>query len=201
MEEVVTTSNIQEPNTQTSNISNTEKGSTSVSSIWGDGIDIEEIPDNPFHVEPGTYQAVCTEATIKVSEDKTKTGLSIVWTIDEPDQAADGAKVREYFAIYPGRDYSTLEAGQKKGLSFFMLRLRRGFDLSTEQIKKLEPEDLIGAKSFITTENRDSTKEDENGNKTTMTFPNVKSAVCPRILAEENGTGGSNSASGLGLDL
>lgn len=164
-----------------------QKGTTPVSSIWGD-IDVEEIAEDPFYVAPGTYAAVCTEAKIQAKDGKT--GLVIVWIIDEPDSSAHNSQVREYFRLFPGRQFKDLDAKEQKSLSFFMLRLRRGFDLTKEEIKALEPDNLIGAKAFITTVNTDST--DDNGK--TTTYVNVRDALCERIMKEERGDIGTDNS-------
>lgn len=163
-------------------------------SIFGD-FDITEINDDPFWIETGTYQSVCTTAKYQVAQDDpSKRALILIWTIDEPESQFNGKTVREYFQLPPklGPDgeklkLKDLDAKQLTGLSHIKKRMRRAFDLSETEAQTVKPASLVGKIAYVTIVNRDG--EGENKGKK---FRNVTEAVCERLLNEERG--------GVGVD-
>lgn len=150
-------------------------------SLFGN-MDISNISDNPFEVAANTYWSNCTESYVKEHEKdgETVTNLIIKWMIDEPDNEYHGNTLTEFYKVFPGKDWNELDAAEKKSLKFLKRRLRRGFDLSEEEIAALKPSTLVGNGAFVTVVNNDGT-----GAHAGKVFTNVRDAVCQRIWVEE----------------
>lgn len=152
-------------------------------SLFGD-MDIANISDDPFEVAPNTYWCICTESFIKESEKdgETVTNLVIKWQIDEPDNEYHGNTLTEWYKLFPGRKFEDLDPNEKKAMKFLKRRLRRGFDLSEEEMNKLRPSQLIGEGAFVTVVVTEGKGANEG-----KTFTNVRDALCTRLYEEENG--------------
>lgn len=159
-------------------------------SIFGD-MDTTEIGDDPFFTAAGTYKAVCSDASIQTKEEK-GTSLVIDWTIDEPDSDFNGNNVREYFALFPGQAYASLDANEKKRLMFLKKRLRDGFDLSEEEMAAVNPSDLIGSEAYLTL-----VVNEGKGDKIGQKFTNVRNALSQRRYVEVNESSAASSSLGI----
>lgn len=163
-----------------------------MSGIFGGlDIDVADIADDPFFIAPGTYWAVCSDA--KISEKEGKKSFVIIWTITEPDSEYNSSTVTEYFGMAEGV-WKELDAKQQKAWKFLKKRLREAFDLSEEDMKTVNPEDLVGMGAFITIKNNPGKEEGQS-------FANVNLALCQRIYEEKNGEqgAGDNSTSQFGM--
>lgn len=167
-----------------------KEGYNLMTSIFG-GMDIEGINDDPFFIAPNTYWAVCTEA--KIQEKDGNQALIIVWQIDEPDSEYNGNTVREFYRLFPGRQFDELDAKEKKSVKFLLRRLRQGFDCSEEERANITPSELVGRSAYITTTVTDGTDANEG-----KQFTNVGKALCKRLFEEERG-GVDNSTGSFGL--
>lgn len=166
-------------------------------SLFGD-MDIANISDDPFEVAPNTYWCICTESYVKEStkDGDTVVNLIIKWQIDEPDNEYHGNTLTEFYKLFPGQRYEDLDANEKKAMKFLKRRLRRGFDLSEEEMNKLRPSSLIGEGAFVTV-----VVTDGKGQHTGKTFTNVRDALCKRLYEEENGEQSSGAALSKSLGI
>jgi len=164
-------------------------------SLFGD-MDVSNISDDPWEVAPNTYWSTCTEALVKEStkDGETKTQLIIKWMIDEPESEYHGNTLTEWYSLFPGRAWETLDANEKKALKFLKRRLRRGFDLSEEEINRLRPSQLVGGEAFVTVVVRDGT-----GANAGKQFTNVQDAVSKRLWEEEKGEQAVSDAGSFGI--
>lgn len=89
--------------------------------LFGD-LDANEVPNDPFFVEQGTYHAVLSEASRVTSNDGTKEGISFKWVIDDDSDYA-GKSVSEWLTIYPDIDASEITAEVKTNMSRTKQRL------------------------------------------------------------------------------
>lgn len=164
-----------------------------MTSIFGD-LDLSSVPDDPWFTAAGTYWAFCTDALMK-ENDSGQLQLIFSWTIDEPDNDYHGNTLKEYYSLFPGKKWEDYTPDEKKVTKFLKRRLRRGFDLSEEQINTVSPSDLQGNGAFITVKANEG-KGDNAGRK----FSNVQDAVCKRVFDEEReqlSESASNSSFGL----
>lgn len=166
-----------------------------VFSLFGD-MDVSNISDDPWEVAPNTYWCTCTESLIKTStkDGVEKTQLLIKWMVDEPESDYHGSSITEWYNLFPGRNWDDLDANEKKALKFLKRRLRRGFDLSEEEIARLRPSQLIGGEAFVTVVVRDGT-----GANAGKSFTNVNDAVCKRLWEEENEGKAASDSSTFGI--
>lgn len=63
--------------------------------LFGD-VDASEIPDDPFHVDPGTYLCTVSQAVIRETRDQTKKGVAINYEINEEDSEFNGMRIQEW---------------------------------------------------------------------------------------------------------
>lgn len=169
-------------------------------SIFGN-LDTTQIDDNPFYTKPDTYWAICTEAVEKKNEDGQVQAV-ITWTIDEPDNEYHHNNIQEYYGLWPEKSWDGSDpnkepytAEEKKATKFFLRRLRRGFDLSEEELQKVNYSELVGKGAYITLR---ETKGKEGTKNAGKTFVNVYDAVSKRLYDEEKGEANSVSSS-MGL--
>lgn len=157
-------------------------------SIFGE-LDVSEFSGDPFKIDDGTYNLVCTSA--KVSEKEGKYSLIIDWTIDEPSSQFDKNNIRQFLTLFPTKKKEDLDGEQIKSFNFTLLSLRRGFDLSEAQLATLQTEDLVGKNCWGEVVNNPG-----NG----RTYANLRKLTNPR-LAEEEGLNPSaaDASSALGL--
>lgn len=163
-------------------------------SIFGN-LDTTQVNDDPFFVKPDTYFAVCTDAEVKVNEERNTTQLVITWNINEPDNEFHGKKQIEYFSLFPERQgvWENYTPDEKTATKWLKRRLRRGFDLSESEMDSVSPSDLQGREAFITL--KATAGKDKNAGRT---FINIADAVSKRLYEEENDSSNKLSDS-LGL--
>lgn len=154
-------------------------------SIWGD-MDVDDIPDDPFHIPANTYRCICTEAYTKIKDDQE--ALIIKWTIQEPDSDYHEDSLTEFFPLFK-KPIDELTGKERKRTAFMAKRLREAFDLTKEELKEWKPSNGIGMYAYLTVVNN-SDKNDE-----TKTYNNVSNALCQRLYDEKTEQGASQDIS------
>lgn len=167
-------------------------------SLFGD-MDVANISDDPFEVAPNTYWCICTESFVKVKEGddgEDITNLVVKWQIDDPESEYHHNTLTEWYRLFPGKKLEDLDPEEKKKMKFLKRRLRRGFDLSEEEMQKLRPSQLIGEGAFVTVVVKEGT-----GANAGKSFTNVQDAMSKRLYEEENGpdSAGANLAASYGI--
>jgi hypothetical protein len=77
--------------------------------IFG-SLDIDTIPDNPYWVEAGEYQAIISNAFFEHNEKRNQDQLVIAYTIMDQDSKYFNFEVRDWFDYYPDIDEDGLSA-------------------------------------------------------------------------------------------
>lgn len=154
-------------------------------SIWGDA-DSDELPDNPFHVDQNWYWALCTEL-YELDKDGVTT-LNIKWKIEESDSAFDGLPVNEKHTLFKV-PVDQMSPKERQRMSFTKKRLREAFDLTPDELKKFVPKDGLGKYAFIHVINT------PDKNDSSVTYNNVRSALCRRLYDEQIRQGESEDSS------
>lgn len=109
--------------------------------LFGD-LDANEVPNDPFFVEQGTYHAVLSEASQVVkSNDETKKGISFKWVIDDESDYA-GKSVSDWLAIFPDIDASEITADVRTAMSRTKQRLFQ-MGLDEDQMSTLLDDDNL----------------------------------------------------------
>lgn len=149
-------------------------------SIWGDA-DADEVPDDPFRVEPNWYKAVAAECFAKeLDASQSLWELTIKWKIKDPGGRFDGLPVKDNSRFYT-RPAEELDGEQLQRNSFMKLRLRNAFDLTPQEIKDFVPKQGLGKIAYIeVTNNPDKNNAD-------IIYNNVRSALCERLYNERFG--------------
>lgn len=121
-------------------------------SIFGD-LDIESAADDPFGVDPGTYNAVVSDVEVKDSKDGSKKGLWLTYSITEctENPAMEGRKVSEWKTIPQPEDPKNPSAEDSRAMSFLKLRLA-SLGIPPTHMNTVQFEDLIGIDVVITVE-------------------------------------------------
>lgn len=116
-------------------------------SLFGE-LDVASAADDPFKVPPNVYNAVVTDVSVGPTKDGSKTGMTLVYTIQSDDEH-NGKNVREWKQIPTPADPKNLSADDKRAMSFLKSRL---LDLGVPEsrINQVAPDDLIGKEVTIT---------------------------------------------------
>ena len=118
-------------------------------SLFGD-LDVQAAADDPFAVKEGTYEAVVAKAEAKTSNDGSKTGFAINYTItgaDDPEMI--GRSLSEWKNIPKAEDESP-EA--KRDASFLKQRLL-SLGVPEAKVNVVTSEDLIGTEVVVVAKN------------------------------------------------
>jgi hypothetical protein len=146
-------------------------------------VDADDIPEDPFYISPGTYNAIVTDATFVVRKDGTGHGLSIKYQIDDPDSEYDGNTVQEWKNIYPELAPEDMTPEIKRHLSFVKQRLGQLGVPSGEMNAILDNLDsLVGIKCVINV--TETTAQDGS-----RTYTNVRNVYVPEdetVVTPEN---------------
>ncbi len=163
-----------------------------MTSALGD-LDMDDVADDPWAIEPNTYRCVVTESS---TQDKKDENDQIVrtwkWTshIDEPDDARHhGKPIREMYTFFPMIPVKDQEAQDQQNLSRLKKRLREAFDFTKEELGKVTDDDLIGRTVYVTTVQNASKKEGDD-----RVFTNVRSAISERLFQERGGESSAASS-------
>lgn len=142
-------------------------------SIFGDVDGFDDLPDDPFDIPENTYLCYCSKAFYEQKDDKVK--LILQWTIDD-DGPYSGMGLRDYFSIYRGQ----LEGKQLQAMAHLKRRLKRGLDLTDEEIRKVKPSELENRRAYVKVVKRPD-KDDQ-----TKIYTNVGDVISLRLFKEEN---------------
>lgn len=158
--------------------------------------DLEDIPDDPWFVGSGTYLASVTKAERHTKKDGSGYALIISYTIDEPASDYHGQTKSDWFNLHlvDGRDYSDLDADEKKDVIRMKARLKRAFDKTEEEAKRVRPSELVGEKVYMKVVERQG--KNEHAGKT---FSNIDDVVSVRLWEEENKGRADSSVEESGL--
>lgn len=148
--------------------------------IWGDA-DVDDIPDNPFHIAENTYTAIITES-YELNKDGNRT-LIFKWTIQEPESEFNNMPVTEKYTLPVEGEPITGEIKQR--LSFLKKRMREAFDLTPEEIKGFVPKMAMGKRAYIDIINSPDKKDPK------IIYNNVRNAISPRLFMENQANGQS----------
>jgi hypothetical protein len=149
-------------------------------SIWGEA-DANEIPDDPFHIEPNWYPAVAVECYEKeVDAAEGSAILMIKWKIQQPGSQFDGLPVPDRNNFFK-RPNDQLSGDQIQRNSFTKKKIREAFDLTPDQVQSFSPKNGLGKKAMIeVTNNPDRNNPD-------IVYNNVRSAISQRLYEERYG--------------
>lgn len=145
--------------------------------IFG-GLDIEDIPDNPFWVEKGEYSAFISKAYFHVNEKKDgQNQLVICYTISDSDSKYYNKEVRDWFDVYPDltkEDYDSMTGPEQakidRALSAVKRRLcgqpdqgRPGLGVNHLELDEdWDPKTLINKKVIVAVQNYGENNEGMN---------------------------------------
>lgn len=133
-------------------------------SIFGD-LDIASASDDPFKVPPNVYNAVVSEVKVGETKDKSKTGMTLIYTISDPGGEHDKKQVREWKHIPTPADPKNLSGEDKRAMSFLKARLL-DLGIPEERVNSVTPEDLIGKE--VTIDVREGKNDFTNVNSVTL---------------------------------
>lgn len=121
--------------------------------LFGD-VDATDIPDDPFHIDDGTYFAVLTEIKQVSNEEKGTNGLSFNWTIQDEDSEFDGNRAQDWKNIYPNLTAEDVTPEIKADLARLKQRLTQ-IGVPEEDLNEFldNKEDYIGTEAYITIKN------------------------------------------------
>lgn len=109
--------------------------------LFGD-LDIASAEDDPWSVPSNTYEATVYTVEVKETQDKSKTGLNIVYKISSGEH--EGKTVREWKEIPKGS--TTPE--EKKAASFLKMRLA-SLGVPESRMNSIDVNDLQGLDVII----------------------------------------------------
>lgn len=135
--------------------------------LFGD-IDVDEVPDDPFHVDDGTYLAVLTEAKkiTAQSEDKNH-GVALKFVIQEEDSEFDGSQLNLWRNHYPDLTQEDLTKEIKQDLARLKLTMTQ-IGVSNEEMNRADffeevLPNYVGTEAYITVKN--TTAQDDPSKK------------------------------------
>ena len=127
--------------------------------LFGD-IDVNEIPEDPFHVDDGTYLSVLTEVKAVQRNSDGQHGLAFKFSITEEDSEFEGNTLNAWKNFYPDLTEDDFTPEVKKDLS----RLK-GFLLSLgvpeEDLNEFaeNTDQYIGTEYYVTVKNTVDSKD------------------------------------------
>lgn len=127
--------------------------------LFGD-VDASEIPEDPFHVDDGTYLSVLTEVKFVTRSGDGGHGIAMKWTITEDDSEFEGNTLNDWKTYYPELTESDLTSDIKKDLSRLKARLL-SIGVPEEDLNAFEEnaQDYIGTEAYVTVKNTADTKD------------------------------------------
>lgn len=139
--------------------------------LFGDE-DAANIPDDPFYVAPNTYKAVVTEAVDRELKDGSGNGVSLVYTIEEPESEYDGMRVSEFKKRYE-KPRDELTAQQRQDNSRLKQRLLQLGVPESEMNNEVKDilDGLVGIEVFVDVvegSNKEGTKTYTNVSKVSL---------------------------------
>lgn len=131
--------------------------------LFGD-IDAADIPEDPFHVDDGTYLATLTEVKAVTRNSDGQHGLAFKWTITEEDSEFEGNTLNDWKNFYPDLTEEDLTPDIKKDLSRLKQRLAQ-IGVPEEEMNSFTEnfEDYVGTEAYVTVKN--TTNQDDPSRK------------------------------------
>jgi hypothetical protein len=128
-------------------------------SLFGD-IDAHEIPEDPFHVDDGTYLSTLTEVKAVKRNSDGQNGLAFKWTITEEDSEFEGNTLQDWKNFYPDLTEEDITPEIKKDLSRLKQRLSQIGVPEEEMGSFLENlDEYVGTEAYVTVKNTVDTKD------------------------------------------
>ncbi len=128
-------------------------------------VDVNEVPDDPFWVDNGTYLAVLTEVKVVDNEEKDVHGLAFKWIITEDDSEFDGNQVQDWKNIYPNLNEEDVTKEIKADLSRLKNRLTQigvtEEEMASDELDYLQ--EYVSTEAYITVKN--TTNQDDPSKK------------------------------------
>lgn len=123
-------------------------------------IDANEIPEDPFHVDDGTYLSVLTEVKVVQRSSDGQNGLAFKWTITEEDSEFEGNTLNDWKNFYPELTEEDLTPDIKKDLSRLKQRLTQ-IGVPEEDMDSFNENfsDYIGTEAYVTVRNTTDTRD------------------------------------------
>lgn len=109
-------------------------------------VDWDEGSDNPFGLDPGTYEVTISETEVTRSE-KGNLGLWVQFSTDAEREDAGVSKSIKKWVSLPEK---TQDVQTRKRNTSFLRLLMRNLEIPEERWEKLDPADLIGLDCVIT---------------------------------------------------
>lgn len=126
--------------------------------IFGDDVDIDDIPDNPNHLPAGTYLCKIVDATLKLTRSKDKVGLTIKYQISEGEYSANWPFTEWLWVPRSKPEDRTPEETR----AFSRLKGHyKAYGFGADEMKKVSAKDLLGRMVLVTTKNRNENSSDE----------------------------------------
>jgi hypothetical protein len=123
-------------------------------------VDASEIPEDPFHVDNGTYLSTLTEIKAVTRTSDGQHGLAFKWTVTEEDSEFEGNTLNDWKNYYPDLTEADLTPEIKKDLSRLKQRLTQLGVPEAEMDSFVEDsEDYIGREAYVTVKNTTDTKD------------------------------------------
>lgn len=123
-------------------------------------IDAHDIPEDPFHVDDGTYLCVLTEVKAVERNSDGQHGLTFKWTITEEDSEFEGNTLNDWKNYYPDLEEEEVTPDIKKDLSRLKQRLTQ-MGVPEEEMDKFNEtfSDYVGTEAYVTVRNTTDTKD------------------------------------------
>lgn len=123
--------------------------------LFGD-VDVSDVPEDPFHVDDGTYLSVLSEIATKQPKDEAKNpGLAMKWTIIEDDSEFVGQNLNDWKVTYPNLTQDDLTPDIKKDLARLKQRLSQ-IGVTEEDMDNWDNEvaqSYVGTEAYVTVKN------------------------------------------------
>lgn len=132
--------------------------------LFGD-VDVNEVPDDPFFVDNGTYLATLTEIKTVAKNSGDGHGLAMKWVITDEDSEYNGSNVQDWKNVYPDLTADDVTPEIKADLSRLKQRLTQ-FGVTEEDMDNWDEEvaaGYVGTEAYITVKN--TTNQDDPSKK------------------------------------
>lgn len=107
-------------------------------------LDFEQIADDPFSVDVGTYNGVVSDFFVKPTKNGDKMGMTVEYTVEESDnEEMLGRSHQEWLEIPIVKEGEQPTADQKKTASRAKMRLA-SLGVPESRMNEVTPEDIIG---------------------------------------------------------
>lgn len=160
--------------------------------LFGD-IDFNEVADDPFSVEAGTYNGVVSDFFVKATKSGDKMGMTVEYTVEESDnEEMLGRSHQEWMEVPMPADPKNPTPDERKQASRVKMRLA-SLGVPESRMNEVTPEDVIGTPITFT---RTDTKDKRDDTRVYKNISNVK--VRDGVTAASSGSTGANPFATLG---